>query len=126
MASSNSFAAYALNYGFAASSWDTQPIWISLHIADPGTTGADELSNATYSRETSTFGAISTATSVMTNNSVITFNTDGNGETVTYAGAWYGVSAGTFLFGGALGTSFAYNNAVTPVFAEGALKLRAT
>jgi hypothetical protein len=126
MSSSNSFAALVLGYGFAAQSWATQPIYISLHDGDPGTTGANELSNATYSRQTATFNAISAATSVMTNSSVVTFPTDGNEETATHGGAWNGSSDGTFLFGGALGSSFAYNNGVTPVFDAGAIKLRAT
>ena len=127
MASSASFAKYVLGYGFCGDSWTTQDVYIGLHSGDPGTTGANELSNNTYTRELAgDFKTISTVTSVTTNSSVITFNTDGNGETVTYASAWYGSSGGTFLFGGALTSSFAYNNGVTPVFEAGALKLRAT
>jgi hypothetical protein len=127
MASSNSWADYVFGYAFAAASWATQATFVSLHDGDPGATGANELSNATYAREaTGMFANISTATSVTTNDSVITFNTDGDGETVTHAGIWYGVSGGTFLFGGALGSNFAYNNGVTPVFDAGALKLIAS
>jgi hypothetical protein len=127
MASSNSFAAYVLNYLAAPASWATQDLYISLHNGDPGTTGANELSNGTYARVASgAFATISTATSVTTNDSVITFATDGNGETVSSVGVWYGASGGTYLFGGALTSSFAYNNGVTPVFAAGALRLRAT
>ena len=127
MSSSNSFAAYALGYLAAGASWATQALYVSLHIGDPGTTGANELSNSTYVRvATGAFGAISTATSVVTNASNITFAQDGDGETVSHAGLWYGSSGGSFLFGGALASSFAYNNGVTPVFASGALKLRAT
>ena len=125
MSSSNSYAAYALGYLAAGQSWATQDLYISLHTSDPGTTGAGEVSNSTYAREAAgAFGAISTATSVVTNSSVITFNTDGDGETVTHAGVWYGVSSGTYLFGGALSSSFAYNNGVTPVFTAGSLRLR--
>lgn len=125
MASSNSFADYVLGYLAAAQSWATQDLYVSLHNGDPGTTGANELSNATYGRVASgAFGAISTATSVVTNSSVITFATDGNSETVTHAAVWYGSSGGTYLFGGALSSSFAYNNGVTPVFDAGALRLR--
>lgn len=127
MASSNSFADYVLGYLAAGASWATQPLYVSLHAGDPGTSGANELSNATYARVAAgAFANISTATSVTTNTSAITFATDGNGETVSYAGLWYGASAGTFLFGGALTSSFAYNNGVTPVFTAGALRLRAT
>lgn len=125
MASSNSLAAYVLGYMAAGQSWATQDLYVGLHTGDPGTTGANELSNATYAREaTGAFGAISTATSVVTNSSVITFDTDGNGETVTHASLWYGASSGTFLGGGALSSSFAYNNGTTPVFDAGALKIR--
>lgn len=127
MSSSNSFARYVLGYLAAGQSWTTQALSISLHDADPGTTGAGELSNATYARVASgAFGAISTSTSVVTNSSAITFATGGNGETVTYAGVWYGSSGGTFLFGGALNSSFAYNAGVTPVFNAGSLRLRMT
>lgn len=127
MASSNSFARYVLGYLAAGSSWTTQALAISLHAGDPGTTGANELSNGTYARVASgAFAAISTSTSVTTNTSVITFATNGNGETVSHAGVWYATSGGTFLFGGALTSSFAYNAGVTPVFAAGALRLRAT
>lgn len=127
MSSSNSFAAYVLNNLTARGSWATQPLYVSLHAGDPGTTGANELSNATYARVAAgSFATISTATSVTTNSSAITFATDGNGETVSHAGIWYGSSGGTFLFGGALTSSFAYNNGVTPVFASGALRLRAS
>lgn len=127
MASSNSWADYVLSYAFAAASWATQAPFISLHAGDPGTTGANELSNATYARVAGgAFTNISTATSVATNSSVLTFATGGNGETVSHCGVWYGSSGGTFLFGGALASSFAYNAGVTPVFAAGALRLRAT
>jgi len=127
MSSSNSFADLVLGYVAAGASFATQDLYVSLHNGDPATTGANELSNSTYARElTGAFANISTATSVTTNTSVVTFNTDGNGETVTHAGIWHGVSTGTFLFGGALTSSFAYNLAVTPVFDAGALKLRAT
>ena len=127
MASSNSLAAYVLGYMAAGTSWATQPLYVSLHTGDPGTTGVHELSNSTYARElTGAFGAISTATSVVTNTSVITFNTDGAGEIVTHAGLWYGVSGGTYLGGGALAANFTYNNGTTPVFAAGALKIRMT
>jgi len=103
MSSSNSFADYVLGYLAAGASWATQDLFVSLHAGDPGTTGANELSNATYARVlTAAFANISTATSVTTNASVITFATDGNGETVTHSGIHYGGSGGTFLFGGAL------------------------
>ena len=127
MSSSASFAKYVLGYVAAGQSWATQALYTSLHNGDPGTTGANELSNNTYARQlTGAFANISTVTSVTTNTSVVTYPTGGNGETVTYAGLWYGVSGGTFLFGGALTSSFAYNLGVTPVFEAGALKLRAT
>ena len=126
MSSGNSFAKMVFDPIFAAQSLTTQPIYVSLHDGDPGTTGANELSNATYSRQTATWNVISTATSVTTNSSVVTFPTDGNAETVTHGAVWHGASGGTFLFGGALGSSFAYNNGVTPVFDAGAIRIRAT
>lgn len=126
MSSSNSFAKMVFDAVFAAQSLATFPIYVSLHDGDPGTTGANEISNNTYSRQTATWNVISTATSVTTNSSTVTFPTDGDGETVTHGGVWHGSSGGTFLFGGSLGASFSYNNGVTPVFAAGAIRLRAT
>jgi len=129
MSSSYSFAAMVFGQlASDAASFGTYPLYVSLHNGDPGVSGANELSNATYARvSTGTFWEISTATSVTTHRSVITFATDGNGQTVTYAGLWQGsLSTSTFVCGGALGSSFAYNNGTTPVFAAGALRLRAT
>lgn len=126
MASSNSFAKMVNDAVFAAQSLATQVIYVALHTGDPGTTGANEVSNGTYSRQTATWNVISAATSVTTNSSVVTYPTGGNGETVTHGSVWHGASGGTFLFGGSLGGSFAYNAGVTPVFAAGAIRLRAT
>ena len=126
MSSSNSFAKMVFDPIFAAQSLTTQAIYVSLHTGDPATTGANELSNSTYARQVAEWNVISAATSVTTNSSVVTFPTDGDAETVTHGGVWHGSSGGTFLFGGALGSSFAYNNGVTPVFDAGAIRLRAT
>lgn len=125
MASSNSFNAEVLNRLTGTGSFATWDLYVSLHNGNPGATGANELSNGTYARVAAgSFATISTATSVTTNSSHVTFAEGGNGETVTYAGLWHGSSTGTFLFGGALTASFAYNAGVTPVFAPGALRLR--
>lgn len=126
MASSNSFNALVLDALTGNASFGTWPLYISLHNGNPGATGANELSNGTYERVLAgAFQDISTATSVTTNTSHVTFAEGGNGETVTYGGAWHGSgSTGTFLFGGALTSSFAYNAGVTPVFTPGSLRLR--
>lgn len=75
--------------------------WIALHVGDPGTTGASEVTNSggsTYARQQSTFPAASAGA---TTGSEVTF---GNIPAAAYGywGAWSAVSAGTFRHGGAL------------------------
>ena len=122
MSASYALAKGVLEHVTGTASYATQQLFVSLHTASPGTTGANEVSNATYSRVTTgAFGSVTT--SICTNSSVLTFATDGNGETVSHAGLWHGLSTGTFICGGALSSAFSYNNAVTPVFDLGNLKL---
>lgn len=72
--------------------------WISLHTADPGTTGASEATGGGYARQQSAFGAAASAVAT--------------GAEVTFAGilaaaygffgVWSAVSAGTFRHGNVL------------------------
>lgn len=71
-------------------------IYVSLHTADPGTTGAGEVSGGSYSRASSTFSVASNGQSSNTQQIVWT---DLPGCTVTHCGVWRG---STFLFGATL------------------------
>lgn len=90
--------------------------YLSLHTANPGTTGASEASGGApaYARKAVTFGAATagTATSVE-----VTFDVPAG--TYTHFGAWSAATAGTFRGGNALATS-------QVISSQGQLKLTVT
>lgn len=67
--------------------------WISLHSADPGTTGSAEVSGAT--RQQTTWGASSSGTS---SGSQVTFSSVPAGG-YTHYGVWTAQTGGTFRWG---------------------------
>ena len=69
--------------------------WVSLHTADPGITGASEVTGGSpaYARKQTTWTA-GTADGV-SNGSQVTF--DAPAGTYTHAGVWTAVTAGTFV-----------------------------
>lgn len=71
-------------------------IYVSLHTADPGPTGTNEVSGGSYSRAVAVFSAASGGQS--TNSQAIVW-TDLPSCTVSHCGVWRGT---TFLFGAAL------------------------
>jgi len=77
--------------------------YISLHTADPGLTGANEVVGGSYARQAGTFATASTAGSI-SNTSVISF-TNMPATTVLYAGAWDAATSGNFLFRAAISVS---------------------
>lgn len=68
--------------------------WISLHTADPGTTGTSEATGGApaYARKQTTWG---TAASSAVVGSAVTF--DAAAGTYTYIGVWSASTAGTFI-----------------------------
>lgn len=62
---------------------------ISLHTADPGATGANEVAGGTYARQAPTWDAAAAGERAITNTPV--FNVPG-GTTVTHWGLWEGVT----------------------------------
>lgn len=105
--------------------------WISLHTADPGETGTAVTSEAAYTnyarvavaRSTGGFTVAGTAPTTVSNAAVINFPACGvTGATLTYFGIVSTASgAGTLHFSGALTSSLAVSNGITPSFAIGAL-----
>jgi hypothetical protein len=77
-------------------------VYVSLHTADPGETGANELTGGGYSRKPVTFNAPSGGS--MTNSADIDFP-NMPAATITHVGLWDAASAGNFLWGGALTAS---------------------
>jgi hypothetical protein len=83
-------------------------LFMSLHTADPGLTGASEAAYGAYARQAV---ARSSAGFTVSGPSVTLFAatnfpaaTSGS-ETELFFGAWTAISGGTFLYGGALGSN---------------------
>jgi hypothetical protein len=74
---------------------------VSLHTADPGLAGANEVAGGGYARQAGTFG---TAVAKATDNTNILAFTNMPAVTVTHVGIWDQVSSGNFLIGGPLTT----------------------
>lgn len=87
-----------------------QASYVSLHTADPGTTGASEVSGGSYARQSIAWNAASSGDLRSSNAPV--FNVPGS-TTVTHFGLWTASSGGTFLTGGALSASQTYSTAGT-------------
>jgi hypothetical protein len=84
----------------------TGGVYVSLHTADPGTSGTNELSGNGYARQSVSWTTSGSIPTVDSNTSIITFPTaTGNWGTVTHFGLWTASSGGTFLGGQALTTS---------------------
>lgn len=83
--------------------------YISLHTADPGTTGASEVTGTGYARGSSTFAASSSGSSAGSQASVTA--PTGATTAVTYVGVWTASTAGTFLCGIALTTTENFSTA---------------
>lgn len=83
---------------------DTLAPYASLHTADPGTTGASEVTGGSpaYARKAITWAAAAAGSKTLTGTA--TFDVPG-GTTITHGGTWSAVSAGTFRGGGALSVS---------------------
>lgn len=105
-------------------------LYVSLHTADPGETGSQNTSEATYT----SYARVSVARSaggwtVSGNNgsnaAAITFPAaTGGSNTITYFGIGTDSSgAGNLLFKGALSASIAVSTGITPEFAIGDLDI---
>lgn len=81
--------------------------WVSLHTADPGTTGASEVAGGSpaYARKAGTWNPA--ASGNLDNSNAPVFDIPA-GTTITHFGLWSAASAGTFYGGGALSASESY------------------
>jgi len=116
-----------LNWYFTNDTAPTRPTawYVSLHTADPGDTGANELGSSGYTRQqvsngfsTSTTGAVSNEAQIQWTNS-----SGGNWTQVTHFGVWSLSSAGTFYGGGSLTAAKTINDGDTATFAIGDLDI---
>jgi hypothetical protein len=106
--------------------------YISLHTSDPGETGSQTTNETSYTNYARVSVARSTAGWTVSgnncsNDSAITFAQCGaTGATITHFGIGTDSSgAGNLVFKGALDSSLAVSNGITPSFAAGALDVNA-
>jgi len=78
---------------------------VSLHTADPGTTGANEVVGGSYARQSVTWAAASGG--VKSNSAQLVFQVP-PGTTITHVGGWDAAGGGTFRGGGPLTASQSY------------------
>jgi hypothetical protein len=76
--------------------------YVSLHTADPTTTGGSEVTGGTYARVAVTWNTPSSGS--VTNSSSLSINLPAS-TTASYFGVWSASSAGTYYIGGALSPS---------------------
>lgn len=84
--------------------------YVSLHTGDPGTTGANEVTGGTYTRQQVPFNAAASGSAK--NTAAISYTLMPT-ATVTHIGIWSAVSAGTYYIGGALAASIGVSSGNT-------------
>jgi hypothetical protein len=96
------FPAATLNAAIAAALVPGTTYYLSLHSADPGTTGASEFTGGGYARQAIVFGAASGG--VIANNAAISVPNAGS-TAADYVGFWSASSGGTYLGGLPMGSA---------------------
>lgn len=97
----------------------TGTTYVALHTADPGETGANELTGGSYARQTVTFAAASSGSKAT--NAALTFS-GMPACTVTHVCVWSAVSGGNCLvISSALAPSKTFGAGDTATVASGAL-----
>ena len=76
--------------------------YVSLHTADPGTTGASEVTGGTYARVAAAWNSPSGG--AVTNSGALAINLPAS-TTASYVGIWSAITAGVYYIGGALSPS---------------------
>lgn len=84
--------------------------YISLHTADPGETGINEVTGGSYARQSASFNVA--ASGATANSGVVDFISM-PAVTVTHIGLWDAATGGNFLWGGALAASKTTNSGDT-------------
>lgn len=109
-----------LNQSLVTTGWG----FVSLHTADPGTTGATEVSGGTYVRVAVSWGAASGG--AVANSGALTINLPAS-TTAGFFGIWSASTAGTYYIGGALSPSVTTGaSAGTVTIAVGGLTVTAS
>ena len=105
----------------------TTSAYVSLHTADPGNTGANEISGGGYARYGPvTFANAGNNPTVASNTAILTYSAaTAAWGTISYFGIWDAAAAGNFRGSGALTTPKPVNAGDTARFAAGALTITA-
>ena len=105
----------------------TTTAYVSLHTADPGDTGANEVSGGAYARQGPvTFANAGNNPTVASNSAILTYPAaTAAWGTITHFGNWSAATAGTFRGSGALTTAKSVNSGDTARFAANALTITA-
>ena len=86
------------NQALSSTNW----AYVSLHTADPTTTGGSEVTGGTYTRVAVTWNAASAG--AVTNSNALSINLPAT-TTAAYFGVWSAITSGTYYIGGALSPS---------------------
>jgi hypothetical protein len=105
----------------------TGTAYVSLHTADPGNTGASEVSGAAYARQGPVaFTNTGNNPTVAANSAIVSYPTaTAAWGTITFFGLWSAASAGTFNGSAAVATPKTVNSGDQARFAAGALTISA-
>lgn len=102
-------------------------VYVSLHTADPGNTGASEATYTSYARVNATTKFAAAASGSSSNNATLQFPTSTGGtNTVGYVGLWDASTTGNWIGGGALTASKTIASGDTASFASSALTVSIT
>lgn len=96
-------------------------VYVSLHTADPGETGASEVSGGSYARQSCAFAAATSGAGTIANSGALTFTMPA--ATVTHWAIWDASTAGNCLWTGAVAASQTYASGNSATVAAGALVL---
>ena len=105
----------------------TTTAYVSLHTADPGTTGTSEVSGGAYARQGPVaFANAGNEPTVASNSAILTFPAaTASWGTIGWFGIWTAATAGTFQGSGALTSAKPINSGDTARFLAGALTITA-
>ena len=105
----------------------TTTAYVSLHTADPGTTGTSEVSGGAYARQGPVaFANAGNEPTVASNSAILTYPAaTASWGTIGFFGVWTAASGGTFQGSGALTQAKPINAGDTARFLAGALTITA-
>jgi hypothetical protein len=105
----------------------TTTAYVSLHTADPGNTGAGEVSGGAYARQGPvTFASAGNNPTVASNSAILTYPAaTASWGTITFFGVWDAATGGNFRGSGAVTTPKLVNSGDTARFAANSLTITA-